>query len=362
MLTNAQLHLAKVFLLIFLRDRQSILFSLFFPMILMGAFSFSGGEPDPINLGLVNNSNSTASKNFSDLVIADPLFNVTKGEENELKEQLVLGDQTAIIVIPRDFDSLEDPSVLRLLLDASQVRQQAVIKEVLNSSLLSIDQELRDFKPLFTLKIEDVKARPQRYIDFLLPGLLAFMLMNLCLAGSGFNVVEYRRRGILKRLFVTPILPKDFIISIVIARMAIILMQISVVLGLATLLLDINIVGNFLSLYGMIILGSFIFLCIGFCLGSVAKTQEAIRPIVGLITFPQLILSGVFFPISSMPELIQPLAHSLPLSVIVTGLRDVANDGASLFALNSTTLGIGCWMILSFILATRYFVWKDVAN
>lgn len=362
MLTKAQLHLAKVFLLIFLRDRQSILFSLFFPMILMGAFSFSGGEPDPINLGLVNNSNSTASKNFSDLVIADPLFNVTKGEENELKEQLVLGDQTAIIVIPKDFDSLEDSSVLRLLLDASQVRQQSVIKEVLNSSLLSIDQELRDFKPLFTLKIEDVKARPQRYIDFLLPGLLAFMLMNLCLAGSGFNVVEYRRRGILKRLFVTPILPKDFIISIVIARMAIILMQISVVLGLATLLLDINIVGNFLSLYGMIILGSFIFLCIGFCLGSVAKTQEAIRPIVGLITFPQLILSGVFFPISSMPELIQPLAHALPLSVIVTGLRDVANDGASLFALNSTTLGIGCWMILSFILATRYFVWKDVAN
>ena len=362
MFTNSQLHLAKVFLLIFLRDRQSILFSLFFPMIFMGAFSFSGGEPDPINLGLVNNSNSTASKNFSDLVIADPLFNVTKGEENELKEQLVLGDQTAIIVIPKDFDSLEDSSVLRLLLDASQVRQQAVIKEVLNSSLLSIDQELRDFKPLFTLKIEDVKARPQRYIDFLLPGLLAFMLMNLCLAGSGFNVVEYRRRGILKRLFVTPILPKDFIISIVIARMAIILMQISVVLGLATLLLDINIVGDFLSLYGIIILGTFIFLCIGFWLGSVAKTQEAIRPVVGLITFPQLILSGVFFPISSMPELIQPLAHALPLSVIVTGLRAVANDGASLFALNSTTLGIGCWMILSFILATRYFVWKDVAN
>jgi ABC-2 type transport system permease protein len=94
----------------------------------------------------------------------------------------------------------------------------------------------------------------------------------------------------------------------------------------------------------------------------VAKTQEAIRPIVGLITFPQLILSGVFFPISSMPDLLQPIASALPLSVIVTGLRDVANDGVSLFAFNSTALGIGCWMILSFILATRYFVWKDVAN
>ena len=362
MITNSQLHLAKVFLLIFFRDRQSILFSLFFPLIFMGAFSFSGGEPDPVNLGLVNNADSAASKNFSELVIADPLFNVTLGKEDALKEQLILGDQTAILVIPKNFNSNEGSSELKLLLDASQVRQQGVIKEVLNSSLQSIENELRGIKPMFTLKIEDVKARPQRYIDFLLPGLLAFMLMNLCLAGSGFNVVEYRRRGILKRLFVTPILPKDFIISIVLARMVIVLMQISVVLGLATVLLDINIVGSFLSLYTMIILGTFIFLCIGFCLGSVAKTQEAIRPIVGLITFPQLILSGVFFPISSMPDLLQPFASALPLSVIVTGLRDVANDGVSLFAFNSTALGIGCWMILSFILATRYFVWKDVAN
>ena len=58
----------------------------------MGAFSFSGGEPDPVNLGLVNNADSSASKNFSELVIADPLFNVTLGKEDELKEQLILAE------------------------------------------------------------------------------------------------------------------------------------------------------------------------------------------------------------------------------------------------------------------------------
>ena len=186
--------------------------------------------------------------------------------------------------------------------------------------------------------------------------------MNLSIAGSGFNIVEYRRRGILKRLFVTPIQPKDFIVSIVLARMAIVLMQISVILGLAITLLDIQIVGSFFSLYGMVILGTFIFLCLGFCLGSIAKTQEAIRPMVSAFIFPQLILSGVFFPISSMPQLIQPLAHALPLSVITSGLRDIANDGASLLTLNTTTLGIGIWIILSLIVATKFFVWKEVAS
>ena len=362
MFTSLQLHLAKVFLKIFLRDRQSIVFSLFFPLAFIGAFLFSGEDSDPINIGLVNNSNTIISKNFYELVMGDPLFNITEGEESNLKNQLFLGDQTAIIVIPENFDYLKKNGELQLLLDASQVRQIEAIKEVLNASLLSIEREIRNVEPMFSLKVEDVKARPQRYIDFLLPGLLAFMLMNLSIAGSGFNIVEYRRRGILKRLFVTPIQPKDFIISIVLARMAIVLMQISVVLSLAIALLDIKIVGSFFSLYGMVVLGTVIFLCLGFCLGSIAKTQEAIRPIVGAVIFPQLVLSGIFFPISSMPELIQPLAHALPLSVIATGLRDIANDGTSLLALNTTTLGVSIWLILSFIIVTKFFVWKEVAS
>jgi len=279
-----------------------------------------------------------------------------------LRKELILGNQTAVVLIPPDFGSKNESNELTLLLDLSQVRQLASIRDAVDKSLLSIEREIRSMEPMFSLNIEDIKARPQRYIDFLLPGLLAFMLMNLSIGGSGFNIVEYRRRGILKRLFVTPIEPKDFIVSIVLARMVIVLMQISVILSLSILILDITIVGSLVSLYGMVMLGTFIFLCIGFSLGSLAKTQEAIRPIVGLVTFPQLILSGVFFPISSMPEIVQPIVSALPLSVVVTGLRDIANDGVSLFSLNGTALGIFIWMILSFILATRFFVWKEVAK
>ena len=362
MITNKQMHLAQVFLKIFFRDRQSIIFNLLFPLIFMGVFVFVGGESEPINLGLVNNSSNTISQEFSELVEEEPLFNVTKGEENELKRQLFLGDQTAIIIIPESFNPIDETAEIKLLLDASQVRQIGSIKEAISKSLLSIERSLRNTQPMFMIKVEDVKSRPQRYVDFLLPGLLAFMLMNLSIAGSGFNIVEFRRRGILKRLFVTPIKSQDFIISIVVSRIVIILMQLSVVLGLAILLLDIKIVGSFLSLYGMIVIGSFIFLCLGFSFGSLAKTQEAIRPIVTLFTFPQLILSGVFFPINSLPDMIQPIAHILPLSVIATGLRDIANDGVSLLMINLNTLGLFVWIILSFIVATKFFVWKEVAG
>ena len=61
-------------------------------------------------------------------------------------------------------------------------------------------------------------------------------------------------------------------------------------------------------------------------------------------------------------EFIQPIAHVLPLSVVVSGLRSIANDGMALLTLNSITVGVGIWMAISFVAAIKYFVWKEVAN
>ena len=362
MLTKPQIHLAIIFIKIFYRDRQSLFFSLLFPLIFTGIFLFSDSEPNPTKLGLVNQSQDELSIKFVELVKKEKVFTVKEGSESELKDDLIAGDQTAVIIIPETFNNFSNPGKLRLLLDASQVRQVDSIRDSLEATLLSIERDIRKIEPMFSLELEDVKARPQRYIDFLLPGILAYMLMNLCIAGSGFNIVEYRRRGILKRLFVTPIQPKDFIISIVLARMFIIMMQLSVILGLAIGLLKINIIGGLLPLYGVILFGAFIFLCVGFFLGSLAKTQESIRPLVLLFTFPQLILSGIFFPISYLPAMVQPIASSLPLSVIASSMRDIANDGAPLFAINFNFIGIVFWVFASFFIATKFFVWQKVAS
>ena len=361
--TKLQLHLAKIFLKIFLRDRQSIFFSLFFPIIFMTIFAFANnGEVDPIKLGIVNNSTSEVASDFSQMLNDNPLFTVTEGEESNLRTELIEGDQTMVLILPEDFDAQNDGAELRLLVDAAQVQQLGLIMPLLEQTLISIEREFRNIEPMFTLTIEDVQARSQRYLDFLLPGLMAFTLMQLSIAGSGFNIVEFRRKGILKRLFVTPIKPHDFITAIVLARMAIILIQLTVLILFAVTILDVRIVGNFASFYLMIILGTFIFLCLGFCLGSIAKTQQAVMAVGNLVIFPQIFLSGVFYPIESMPEFIQPIANLLPLSFVSTAMREIANNGASLLEITPTLIGIAAWFVIAFVLATRLFVWKEVAN
>jgi ABC-2 type transport system permease protein len=274
---------------------------------------------------------------------------------------LIAGDKTVVLVLPDNFQDSGTPADLTVLIDASQVRQAAIVMPVLRTALVDVERQLRNTEPLFDLNVEDVQSRTQSYLDFVVPGLLAFSIMNIAIAGSGFNIVEYRRKGILKRLFVTPIQPRDFIGGLVIARLSICLVQITGLILAAIFLFHVVFVGNLLSLYLFILVGTVIFLCIGFCLGSLARTQQAIIAIGNLVTFPQMILSGIFFPIEALPDLVQPLAKMLPLSFISTGLREIAINGAGLLELVPSIIGMGLWAVVVLVLSIRLFVWKEVA-
>jgi hypothetical protein len=97
MLTRPQIYLASIFIKIFYRDRQSLFFSLLFPLIFTGIFLFSGGEPSPTKLGLVNQSQDELSIKFVELVKKEKTFLIKEGSESELKKELIAADQTAVI-------------------------------------------------------------------------------------------------------------------------------------------------------------------------------------------------------------------------------------------------------------------------
>jgi len=126
--------------------------------------------------------------------------------------------------------------------------------------------------------------------------------------------------------------------------------------------LNITFIGNLANLYVFIILGTTIFLSLGFCLGSLAKTQQAIMAMNMLLTWPQMLLTGIFYPIDAMPTIIQPLANILPLSFVVSGLRGVAIEGANVLELMPNIIGIVIWIAIGLGFAIKLFNWKEVAT
>ena len=362
MLNKPQAYLTKVFIQIFLRNKQYIVFSLILPLLILAIVGLNDGDNDPIEIGIVNNSKSNLSQQFVDQLTSNNLFNIIQGSEETLRNKLVNGDLMIVLIIPSAMDDKVKSSNIKLLVDKSQAQFIQTIEPILNQSLLSIEREITGRASMFNLVIEDVKSRTLSYIDFLLPGIMAFMLMNLSIAGSGFNVVEFRRRGILKRLFVTPIKPIDFVLAIVIARMVIVLGQLSIIFGFALAILDANIVGSVVSLYFVIMLSVLMFLTLGFSIGSLAKTQESVGVLATIFIYPQLVLSGIFFPIETLPEYIHPFAELLPLSLVADAMRSIANDGLELIDIYANFIGIGIWIVIGMLISTKLFVWKEVAG
>ena len=362
MFRKPKLYLTKVFIQIFLRNKQYIFFSLLLPVVILGIVGLNDGEKDPVNIGLVDYSNSSISKEFIDKLSNNALFNINQSDEESLRDKLIMGELTLILVLPNDMGNTNKTTNIKLLADKSQINFIEAIKPIINQTLIGVEREISKKIPMFSLEIEDIKSRTQTYLDFLLPGIMAFMLMNLSIAGSGFNVVEFRRRGILKRLFVTPIKPIDFVSAIVVARMVIVLGQLSVIFGFAFFFLDVNIVGSISHLFFIIMLSILMFLTLGFSIGSLAKTQESVGVIASIFIYPQIVMSGVFFPIETLPEFIQPFSEILPLSIVADAMRSISSDGLLLLAVYKNIIGISIWIVIGTFISTKLFVWKEVAG
>jgi ABC-2 type transport system permease protein len=356
--------LTVTFLKLFLRDRQALFFSLFFPILFMVIFGFvSDREPDPVGIGIVASSAAGAAADVDTFVSSlqnNPAFRIRIDDETRLRRQLIDGDLSLVLIMPEQFGD-GTPADLVVLADMSQLRQQGLVLAALEQGLAQAERELRNVAPLFNLQVQDVEARSQRYIEFLVPGLLAMSLLTLSLAGSAFNIVEYRRKGILKRLFVTPLQPKDFILGLVVSRGLICIAELALLIGIAWLYLQVTIQGNPLTLLVIVILGAAVFLSLGFSVASVAKSQQSVGAIGNLVIFPQIFLSGIFYPVESLPGFLQSVAGILPLTFVANAMRAVMTEGAALAAIVPDLIGMAVWLVVGLLLAVRLFVWKDIA-
>ena len=148
------------------------------------------------------------------------------------------------------------------------------------------------------MKIQSVASRRLSYIDFLLPGVLSLAIMQSGIFGVAFGFVSLRKRGVLRRLSVTPIDPQDFIVAQVAMRLIVLLAQIVVLLSVGVLFFDIQFMGSLLNLLIVGLLGGAVFLAIGFSLAGIAKTEDQVAPLANVVSLPMMLLSG---------SLLQPL-------------------------------------------------------
>ena len=203
-------------------------------------------------------------------------------------------------------------------------------------------------------------SRAATYLDFLLPGVLALMVIQNSLFGIGSGLTRWKEKGILRRFRVTPLRPPELLGATVLNYIAVGLATSVIIIGIAVGFLHASIVLPIASGVLVLLLGMASFLSIGFIVAGISKTQEATIPIVNLISFPMMFFSGIFFPVSSLPKVLAHIVNYFPRTYLAGALRGLMSGqltlGAS--ALRTDLLDMAVWLVATGIIAARVWRWE----
>lgn len=197
-----------------------------------------------------------------------------------------------------------------------------------------------------------------RYIDFLIPGLLGMNLMGSAIWGMGFTVVDARRKKLLKRLIATPMPRPYFLLSYLLSRILMLVLEVGIVLGFGAWIFHVPVRGSLLDLAAVCLIGSLSFSALGLLLASRAKTIEAASGLMNAVMLPMWIGSGVFFSAQRFPDLVQPLIKALPLTAAIDALRANMLQGANLAQVAPQLAVLSAWLLVCFVVALRIFRWR----
>jgi ABC-2 type transport system permease protein len=180
---------------------------------------------------------------------------------------------------------------------------------------------------------ETVAGAGLRYVDWLFPGILGMNMMFSCLFGVGYVVVRYRKSGFLKRLHATPLSAFEFLGAQVLSRLALI-MFVTVILyvGISTIIGFHN-AGSFILLLLVAILSALSMVALGLTIAARFSSEELVGGLLNILTWPMMLLSGIWFSLEGSPRWIQWVAHIFPLTHTLDAARAVMLDGAGLGAI-----------------------------
>jgi ABC-2 type transport system permease protein len=197
-----------------------------------------------------------------------------------------------------------------------------------------------------------------RYIDFLVPGLLGMNIMGGGMWSIGFSIVEARRKRLLKRLIATPMSRAQYLASYILTRLAFLVGEAVILIGIAALAFGVPIRGSLFQLGLIAIAASLAFSGLGLLVSSRVRTIEAVSGLMNFAMLPMWVLSGIFFSSSNYPAAFQPFIQALPLTAVNDALRATMLQGLGWAAVLPDLGIIAAWLVVSFMLALKLFRWR----
>ncbi len=214
---------------------------------------------------------------------------------------------------------------------SSQAKTALYFEDLAQVRLDSIQYHVDNANNLVSLEILQPYGYGRRSIDFLLPAILALIVFQGAVMGLGRAVAGERQDGSLTRVFLTPTSNVTILLGTQIFYLLLETVRSTLLIFVAILLFGVSISGSIVDIIIIVALFSFGATGVGMVLSVMAKSQDQYMALSMLISMPMMFLSGAFFPIQTMPLVLQSFATVLPITYAADALRGVMVKGFTLY-------------------------------
>ena len=353
----------------FNRSKATLFWTLLFPVMLILMFGaiFSGFGDTEYDLVVVDFDNSDMSKTLIDILDDTPVIKVDikTVDDNQILDYIKDNNIKRLVLIPQGFQqtigmaTMDSSAVANIsfYFDQSEQQSNSIIRSVISSIVINLNMNISGGREI--IKINDVETITGEFsfIDFFLPGMIGFTIMQTCIYGSLERNTKFKKDGILRKLLTTPITRSEWIFSKMFFQLFLSFVSAALIVVIGVLVYGIKININIFMV--LIIIGtSFLFTGIGMLISRFVKDEESAGMAGGAVTFPMMFLAGTFFALEQMPEFLQIVARFLPLFYVNEGLRAsmiyLKTDDAIFY-----TLAVIIFAVIFFVSGLILTKWKE---
>ena len=318
----------------FRRDRRTLALLFVAPIVILGLLGYlmRGSSSSPA-VGIANEDSGPLGTVVADALRHSSHITTTDIAASDGDAKLRDGSLVAYVVLPSDFSQkARSGSVApEVHLEGSQPGEDSPVIQALQQAMISLASQVAgrsvNFQPQIKYLYGGANYDTLDYFGAAFVGLVVFFLVFVITIVSFLNE---RTQGTLERLMASPLRRGEIVVGYMLGFTVLALVQAAEVLVFSLAILRIHNQGNVLLIFGVEALMAIVAVNLGIFLSMFARSEFQAVQFIPLVVVPQVLLSGIIFPVSTEPTVLQWLSDVLPLTYAVDGMRDIMVKGADL--------------------------------
>lgn len=339
------------------RDKRTMLILLAMPIIQVLLFGFAiTNEIKNARIAIFDPSKDIATQHIKEKIRASHYFTITEELTSpaQINQVFKSGNTDMVVVFSQDFaENLlqKGEAAVQLVTDAAEPNQASMLTSYVTGILRTYQEELlQNQKQAFLIKPEvRMLYNPQAKSAYnFVPGVMGLVLLIICTMMTSISIVREKETGTMEVLLSSPLKPIYIILAKAVPYFSISIVNLVAILLLSVYILDVPIAGSLTLLVCTSLLFIFLALSLGLLISTLVDTQVAAMLASGMgLMMPVMILSGLIFPIESMPQILQWASTIIPARWYIEAVKKIMIQGVEikyvakeLFILASMAIGL----------------------